>query len=381
MAGAKPFKIPFVKPVQVGNELEALREVLDRRHLAGDNQATREVESYLQAELGVRRALLTPSGTAALELAAILANLREGDEVIMPSYTFASTANAVVLRGALPVFIDVRRDTLNIDENLLPQAITDRTRAVMVVHYAGVPCAMEPINAIAKAHGLTVIEDAAQALHSRYRNRPAGALADMGAFSFHETKNVHSGEGGAFVCDEAALVHRAEIVREKGTNRAAFFRGEIDKYTWVDIGSSYLPSELGAAFLGVQLKASRAITAERLSLWRRYHEAFSNVGDDELMTPHIPFDCEHNAHIYHLRLPTLARRTHVMQRLKAEGIHAVSHYVPLHSSPAGRRFGRVAGRMDNTDHAGDGLLRLPLWPGMTMAEVDDVVTAVQRALR
>jgi dTDP-4-amino-4,6-dideoxygalactose transaminase len=377
-----PIRIPFVQPLQTGREMQALQEAVGLRRIAGDNGATRVAEAYLKAELGVGCALLTPSGTAALELAAMLANLGEGDEVIMPSYTFPSTANAVVLRGATPVFIDVRADTLNLDETLIRQAITDRTRAIMVVHYAGVPCAMDPINQIAADFGLTVIEDAAQALHARYRGRPAGALADMAAFSFHETKNVHCGEGGAFVCQEEALAHRAEIIREKGTDRAAFFRGEIDKYTWVDIGSSLLPNELSAAFLGVQLQASRAITAQRLALWDRYHAAFSGAGrGHDLLTPRIPDDCEHNAHIYHLRLASLERRSRLMADLRNAGIHATSHYVPLHSSKAGQRYGRAVGAMDNTDRAGDTLLRLPLWSEMSFAQVDEVIAAVQASLR
>jgi dTDP-4-amino-4,6-dideoxygalactose transaminase len=287
----------------------------------------------------------------------------------------------VVLRGATPVFIDVRADTLNIDETLLRAAVTDRTRAIMVVHYAGVPCAMDPINQLAREFGLIVIEDAAQALHARYCGRPAGALGDMAAFSFHETKNVHCGEGGAFVCQDPAVAHRAEIIREKGTDRAAFFRGEIDKYTWVDIGSSFLPNELSAAFLGVQLQASRAITDQRLALWNRYDAAFAAAGLAEgLLMPRIPKDCEHNAHIYHLRLASLEQRTRLMSDLRSAGIHATSHYVPLHSSQAGRRYGRAVGSMTNTDRAGDTLLRLPLFAEMSIDQVDEVIGAVRASL-
>lgn len=351
------------------------------RVLAGDNRATRDAEAYLRRQLGVPHALLTPSGTAALELAAILADLSAGDEVIMPSYTFSSTANAVVLRGATPVFIDIREDTLNIDETLIRAAITDRTRAIMVVHYAGVPCAMDPVQAIADEYDLLVIEDAAQALLSTYKGRAAGALGDMAAFSFHETKNVHCGEGGAFTCNDPKLGRRAEIVREKGTNRAAFFRGEIDKYTWMDIGSSFLPNELSAAFLKVQLEAARAITDRRLSIWNRYDAAFGGGRcGDGILTPSIPDDCEHNAHIYHLRAASLEQRGALMAGLRAVGIQSTSHYVPLHSSPAGNRYGRTASTMANTDRAGDCLLRLPLWSDLPLAQVDEVIGAVTNML-
>jgi dTDP-4-amino-4,6-dideoxygalactose transaminase len=384
MAESSPFpaiRIPFVKPGQVGGEVEAMQAAVTGRLLAGDNQATKAAEAYLRAQLGVRHALLTPSGTGALELAAILADLGEGDEVIMPSYTFSSTANAVVLRGAVPVFVDIREDTINIDETLIRAAITDRTRAIMVVHYAGVPCAMEPINAIAKEYGLTVIEDAAQALRSTYRGRPAGTLGDMAAFSFHETKNIHCGEGGAFTCNDDNLGRRAEIVREKGTNRAAFFRGEIDKYTWMDVGSSFLPNELSAAFLSVQLQASDDITTRRWAIWDRYDAAFGGgrLGNS-ILTPAIPDDCEHNAHIYHLRTQSLEQRMALMAKLRVAGVQSTSHYVPLHSAPAGKRYGRIVGSLANTDRAGECLLRLPLWSEMSMDEADAVVAAVRSAL-
>lgn len=377
-----PIRIPFVKPGQAGGEVEAMQTAVAKRLLAGDNACTRVAEAYLRQLVGVKHALLTPSGTDALELAAILADLQPGDEVIMPSFTFASTANAVVLRGAVPVFVDVREDTLNIDEHLIETAITNRTRAIIVVHYAGVPCAMDPINALAKAHGLLVIEDAAQALCSTYRGHPAGSLADMAAFSFHETKNIHCGEGGAFTCNDGALGRRAEVVREKGTNRAAFFRGEIDKYTWMDVGSSFLPNELSAAFLGVQLDASATITARRMQIWNRYDQLLGGgcLGNS-ILAPAIPEDCEHNAHIYHLRTGSLDRRLAIMRRLRLAGIHATSHYVPLHSSPAGLKFGRSVGAMTHTDRAGDGLLRLPLWWEMTDELVDEVIAAVQSAVQ
>ena len=381
IAAPPPIEIPFVRPLRTGDELAALQAAVERRRLSGDNLASRSAEAYLRRALGVEFALLTPSGTAALELAALLAGLGEGDEVVMPSYTFSSTANAVVLRGAVPVFVDVRADTLNVDADLIRPALTERTRAIMVVHYAGVPCDMDPIMALAKERGLVVIEDAAQALHARYKGRAAGALADMGAFSFHETKNIHCGEGGAFTCHSDDWGHRAEIVREKGTNRAAFFRGEIDKYTWIDVGSSFLPSELNAAYLDAQLTTSREVTDRRIAIWSAYHAALGGLHNSGLaLAPQIPGDCEHNAHIYHLRLPSLERRLAVMGAMRQQGIQATSHYVPLHSSPAGRRYGRQAGDMTVTDAANDGLMRLPLWSEMTDDQVDRVIDVVRAAV-
>lgn len=379
MAITPPILVPFVQPLHTGDEAAALAAAVERRRLAGDNPASRAAESYLREALPAAHVLLTPSGTAALELAGLLIDLRPGDEVIMPSFTFSSTANAVVLRGTTPVFVDVRADTLNVDAEQIRPALTDRTRAIMVVHYAGVPCDMDPIQAMAAEAGLIVIEDAAQALHARYRGRSAGALADMGAFSFHETKNIHCGEGGAFVCQARDWGRRAEIIREKGTNRAAFFRGEIDKYTWIDVGSSFLPSELSAAFLGAQLERSREITAQRLAIWSEYDAALGGrLGD--VRTPQIPGDCEHNAHIYHLRFPSVERRTEVLTGLRRLGVQGTSHYVPLHSAPAGRRYGRVVGDMTHTDAAGDGLMRLPLWSEMSASQVDQVIDAVRKVV-
>lgn len=381
IAANPPILIPFVRPLRTGDEFEAVTAAVERRWLAGDGGATRAAEAHLRDATGAAHALLTPSGTAALELAALLAGLGPGDEVVMPSFTFSSTANAVALRGATPVFVDVRADTLNIDVEQIRPALSERTRAIMVVHYAGVPCDMDPILDLAKDAGLLVIEDAAQALHSRYRGRAAGALADMAAFSFHETKNVHCGEGGAFLCQADDWGRRAEIVREKGTNRAAFFRGEIDKYTWIDVGSSFLPSELAAAFLTAQLERSREITQRRLDIWSEYDAALGGLaGAGVALTPRIPQDCDHNAHIYHLRFPSLERRMAVLKALRQAGVQATSHYVPLHSSPAGLRVGRTVGEMTNTDAAGDGLLRLPLWTEMTSDEVTRVIDTVRAAV-
>lgn len=374
--------IPFVEPYQTGAERSRLNDALAAIRLAGDNALTRQCQSWLRETLGAHCALITPSGTAALEMAAILADLGHGDEVIMPSYTFSSTANAVVLRGAVPVFVDIRKDTLNIDESLIEAAITPRTKAIFVVHYAGVPCEMDSICAIAAKHDLLVLEDAAQALMSRYKGRPAGRLGHMGAFSFHETKNVQCGEGGAFICDDEAFARRAEILREKGTNRSAFFRGEVDKYTWIDVGSSYLPSELGAAMLSVQLQRAEAITVERLSIWNRYHETFMPLEQRGLLRrPTIPAECDHNAHIYYLLMPSLQQRLAFMQALREHGVQTTSHYVPLHSAPAGRKYGRSEGSLVVTDQVSDSLVRLPLWCGMGDAKVSQVIDAVLKVCK
>jgi dTDP-4-amino-4,6-dideoxygalactose transaminase len=378
--GLPDISVPFVRPHQLGTEMEGIATALAALRLAGDNAFSRKCHHTLGQMLGLRGALLTPSGTAALELAAILADIGPGDEVILPSYTFSSTANAVVLRGATPVFVDIRPDTLNIDESAVERAITGRTRAIFVVHYAGVPCEMEALSNIAGRHGLLVLEDAAQAFLSSYRGRYAGTLGDMAAFSFHETKNVQCGEGGAFVTNRADLLERAEIVREKGTNRSAFFRGEVDKYTWVDIGSSLLPNELTAAFLSTQLDGAAALTAERLAIWQQYHEAFAPLEAAGLLRrPVIPAECRHNAHIYYLLLPSLAERTRFIRDMRTRGIQTTFHYVPLHNAPAGLKYGRAVGTMPVTIDLADRLVRLPLWPGMG-ERVGEVVQATLAVL-
>lgn len=357
--------IPFNRPPVLGPELENLAEVLNNRKLSGDGPFTQRCSRLLQERLGASKVLLTHSCTAALEMAAILCDLEPGDEVIMPSFTFVSTANAVVLRRAVPVFVDINPLTLNIDPAAIEPAITARTRAIFVVHYAGVPCEMDAINAIAKRHGLIVVEDAAQALGSFYKGRPAGALGAMAAFSFHETKNAVSGEGGALVLTEAAYAERAEIIREKGTNRSRFLRGQVDKYTWVDIGSSYLPSELIAAFLLPQLEHTQAINAERLAVWRDYHEAFAELeARGRLRRPIVPADVEHNGHLYYLLLRDVADRDDLIERMRQRGIAAAFHYVPLHSSPAGRRYGRSNGSLEVTDDVSARLVRLPIYHDM-----------------
>ena len=310
----------------------------------------------------------------------MLANLGPGDEVIMPSYTFVSTANAFVLRGATPVFVDIRPDTLNIDETLVEAAITSRTKAVVVVHYAGVGCEMDAIMELAKRHHLIVIEDAAQGIMSTYKGQPLGSIGHMGCLSFHETKNIISGEGGALLINDPEFVERAEIIREKGTNRSLFFRGQVDKYTWCDLGSSFLPGELITAFLWAQMEAADAITAQRLHLWGRYHHAFAEFEQSGLIRrPLLPEHCLQNAHMYYVLLPDLASRTMFIERLKRRGIGAVFHYVPLHSAPAGRKFGRAHGSMDVTDSHSVRLVRLPLWIGLE-THFEDVVAAVGDAL-
>lgn len=377
--------IPFNRAHLTGNELTYISEALQARRLSGDGPFTKRCSALLERATGARKALLTHSCTGALEMAAILSGVGPGDEVIMPSYTFVSTANAFVLRGAVPVFVDVRPDTLNLDETRVEAAITARTRAIAPVHYAGVGCEMNALGDIAKRHDLLVIEDAAQGISATYGGRALGAIGHMGCLSFHETKNVVSGEGGALLINDERFLERAEIVREKGTNRSQFFRGEVDKYTWVDIGSSYLPSELIAAFLLAQLEKADEINARRLAVWGRYHEAFAGLEQAEkLARPTVPEGCVHNAHMYYVLLPDVDIRTRVMSSLKERGIGSVFHYVPLHSAPAGLRYGRVHGSMAVTEDIADRLLRLPLWPDVD-GETDRIcaatIEAVQAAFR
>jgi dTDP-4-amino-4,6-dideoxygalactose transaminase len=375
-----PDAIPFNRPHLAGNELAYIAEAHANGHLSGDGEFTRRCHQWLEHQLDVRKALLTHSCTAALEMAVILADIAPGDEVIMPSYTFVSTANAVVLRGGIPVFVDVRSDTLNIDDRLIEEAITSRTRAIAVVHYAGVACDMDAVMQIANRHGLRVIEDAAQGVMSSYKGRPLGSIGSLGAVSFHETKNVISGEGGALLVNDESLVERAEIIREKGTDRSRFFRGVVDKYTWVDVGSSYLPSELVAAFLAAQLEHADSITRGRLSLWNAYHAGLAPLeASGKLRRPVIPPDCAHNAHMYYVLLESATTRARVISELKRERIHAVFHYVPLHSSPHGRTHGRAHGSFTNTDAAADRLLRLPMWLGLE-PEQPRVIEAVIRSV-
>ncbi len=370
--------IPFNRPYMTGRELWYIAQAHHNGALSGDGPFTAKCSRWLETQTGSPKALLTHSCTAALEMTAILAGIGPGDEVIMPSYTFVSTANAFVLRGGVPVFVDIRPDTLNIDEALIEGAITSRTRAICVVHYAGIGCEMDPIMAIARRHGLVVIEDAAQGMMASYRGKPLGSIGDFGCISFHETKNVIAGEGGVLLLNDPAYVERAEVIREKGTNRSRFFRGEVDKYTWVDIGSSYLPGELMAAFLYAQLQEADTITNSRMVIWRSYHEALAPLERDGLLRrPISPPDCTHNAHLYYVLLPDLTSRTRAIEALHEEGIHSVFHYVPLHDSPAGLKFARTNGDMTHTLSVSERLLRLPVWVGLDV----DVPTRCAIVLR
>lgn len=370
-------RIPFTRLTLTGRELEYVRAALESGELAGDGPFAKRCEKWLEETTGCSRALLTHSCTGALEMAAILAGVGRGDEVIMPSFTFTSTANAFVLRGAVPVFVDVERETMNIDPRRVAAAITPRTRAVVPVHYAGVACDMDAIAAIACDAGLMIIEDAAQALLSTYRDRPLGSIGAMAALSFHQTKNITAGEAGALLINDGQLIARAEIVREKGTNRSEFHRGEVDKYTWIDVGSSYLPSELTAAFLFAQLEGSRRITERRVAVWELYHAALAPLEQAGLLAR----QCSRgNGHIYFVILRSLQERTYVSESLRAAGISAVFHYVPLHNSPAGIRYGRFSGPMTITEDVSERLLRLPITADMTSEEVDAVVAALSAAL-
>jgi dTDP-4-amino-4,6-dideoxygalactose transaminase len=368
--------IPFNKPYMSGKELFYIAEAHFNGMLAGDGPFTERCHGWLEACTGSEKALLTHSCTAALEMAAILLDIQPGDEVIMPSYTFVSTANAFVLRGGVPVFVDIRPDTLNIDESLIEAAITPRTKAIVPVHYAGVACEMDAIMDIARRHKLMVVEDAAQGIMSSYKGRPLGSIGHIGCLSFHETKNIISGEGGALLINDTSLAHRAEIIREKGTNRSEFFRGQVDKYTWCDVGSSYLPGELIAAFLWAQMEAAEEITHRRLSVWNTYHQAFASLEQDgSVRRPMVPHGCTQNAHMYYLLLPDLAARTAFINRMRQKEIVTVFHYVPLHRAPAGERFGRAQGELPITVDLADRLVRLPLWVGLE-EQIDVVIAEV-----
>jgi len=377
------WRIPFTRVHLTGREADYLQQVMESNHFSGDGPFTRRCEEWLERETGSTRALLTNSGTAALEMAAILLGAGEGDEVIMPSFTFASTANAFVLRGMRPVFVDIDPHTANIDPAQTAAAVTPRTRAIVPVHYAGNACDMDALGEIARRSGLVIIEDAAQALLSTYRDRPLGSIGAMSAISFHQTKNVTAGEAGALLVNDRSLIERAEVVREKGTNRSRFYRGEVDKYTWLDIGSSYLPGELIAAFLFAQLERAEEITARRLAIWEQYHAALEPLETEGLLVrpPRTAAGDRGNAHLYFILLRSLEERTELTDALRSKGIAAVFHYVPLHSAPAGLRFGRAVGSLPVTDDVSARLLRLPLWPDMTPDDVDLVVNAVAAALR
>ena len=362
-------RIPFNRSYMTGKELYYIAEAKFGNMLAGDGPFTKRCHEWLQHQSGCGKALLTHSCTAALEMAALLLDIEPGDEIIMPSFTFVSTANAFVLRGGVPVFVDIREDTLNLDERLIESAITPRTRAIAPVHYAGVACEMDTIMTIAKRHDLKVVEDAAQGVMASYRGRMLGSIGDLGTYSFHETKNVISGEGGALLVNDPALAMRAEIIREKGTDRSRFFRGEVDKYTWQEVGSSFLPGELIAAFLWAQLEEAERITHERLEIWHRYHLLLEPLEAKGLLRrPIVPPECQHNAHMYYVLLaPNIDRQT-VLDELKRSDIFPVFHYVPLHSSPGGKRYGRVCGELEVTNRQSERLVRLPLWLGLSVEQ-------------
>lgn len=375
-------RIPFNWPHMTGRELHHIAQAHVNGSLAGDGPYTKRCHAWLEARTGCARALLTHSCTAALEMAALLLDIEPGDEIIMPSYTFVSTANAFVLRGGVPVFVDIREDTLNLDERLVDAAITPRTRGIAPVHYAGVACEMDALMAIAQKHSLVVVEDAAQGVMARYKGRALGSIGQLGAYSFHETKNVISGEGGALLVNDPGLAQRAEIIREKGTDRSRFFRGQVDKYTWQEAGSSFLPGELIAAFLWAQLEEADRITSARLQCWDRYHALLEPLESEGLLRrPIVPDEIEHNAHMYYVILAGGINRSQVLEALHRENIGAVFHYVPLHSSPGGLRYGRSHGSLDVTDRQAERLIRLPLWLGITEQQQERVVERLLAAMR
>lgn len=374
--------IPFTRPRVTGSEILYLQQSLSAGQVWGGGEFSKWCSSWLEARTGATKALITQSATDALEMAALLLDLEPGDEVIMPSYTFVSTANAFALRGARIVFIDVDRDTQNIQPEAIRAAITSKTRAIVAVHYAGIACDMDEILGIAQEHGLFVVEDAAQAISSLYKGRALGSIGDLGCLSFHGTKNVSSGEGGALLINNPRLAERAEILHEKGTNRSRFLEGLVDKYTWVDLGSSFLPSELTAAVLRAQLEAADEINEYRRSAWARYHSAFSTAGLDGLCTlPHVPDYATGNGHMFQIMLDGQIDRETYINHMKNHGVQVTSHYVPLHSSPAGERYGRVNGNLPNTDMAGRRLLRLPIWSaeGLGVEDVAEVaISSLER---
>lgn len=369
--------IPFNTPTYTPKTLDYIKDVFAEKHASGDGKYTKKVHNWFKKQLDCKQTLLVHSGTAALEMAAILADLKPGDEVIMPSYTFCSTANAFVLQGVIPVFVDIRPDTLNIDETKIEEAITDKTKAIVVVHYAGVACEMDVITDIAKRHNLLIIEDAAQAFDSFYKGRPLGAIGDMGCFSFHETKNIMSGEGGLFVTNNEKLAERAEIIREKGTNRSKFFRGQVDKYTWVDKGSSYLPSDIIAAYLYSILEISDQIQTKRISVWQKYYKAFEALETQGyIRRPIIPKGCTNNGHMFYLLLNDLQTRTEFITHLKNHNIYAPFHYIPLHSAPASETYCKTNGDLIVTDKVSDTLVRLPMFYDITDEQLEKVIKTV-----
>lgn len=367
--------INFNEAPFLGNEFDYIKDAIDSKHISGDGKYTKLCNKFLESYTGSKKVLLVHSATAALEIAALLLNIKEGDEVICPSYTFVTTASSFALRGAKIVFVDIRDDTLNLDEDKLEAAITPQTKVIIAVHYAGVSCEMNAIMKIANRYNIKVIEDAAQAVGSFYKGKACGSIADLGCYSFHETKNISSGEGGALIINNECYVEPVEIIREKGTNRSKFFRGQVDKYTWVELGSSYLPSDMIAAYLYPQLESMKEINDKRLMLWNRYYQAFENVTQNEkIKLPFIPANCQHNAHMFYLRFENIETRTDFIKFMKENEILCVFHYIPLHSSPAGLKLGRVSGGMQITEKVSETLVRLPLYYAMD-EKTQDIVTA------
>lgn len=369
--------IRFNVPPYVGKETEYMKEAIDSHKICGDGEFTKRCNAWIEEHTGTAKALLTTSGTQALEMAALLSDIQPGDEVILPSYTFVSTANAFVLRGAKLVFVDIRPDTMNIDEKLIEDAITDKTRAIVPVHYAGVGCEMDTIMDIAKRHNLVVVEDAAQGVNAFYKGRALGSIGDYGCFSFHETKNYSMGEGGAILINRPEQIENAEIIREKGTDRSRFFRGQVDKYTWVNIGSSFLPSDINAAYLMAQLEMADEINENRLQSWARYNEGLQDLAQEGVIElPYIPEECAHNAHMFYIKTKDMEERKALISYLKERDIAAVFHYVPLHSAPAGLRFGRFHGEDRYTTKESERLLRLPMYYNLSESDQQKVIDAV-----
>lgn len=371
--------ISFNVPPYVGNELTYIKEAVDSYKICGDGQFTKKCNAWLEEKFNAQKALLTTSGSTALDMALLLCDLKPGDEVILPSYTFSSTANAPVLAGAKLVFVDIRPDTMNIDEKKIEAAITKKTKVIIAVHYAGVSCEMDTILDIARRHNLMVIEDAAQGVMSTYKGKALGTMGDFGCYSFHETKNYSMGEGGALVINNPAYNEKAEILREKGTNRAKFFRGQVDKYTWVDFGDSYLPSELNAAYLWAQLEVADKINDNRLATWNAYYDAFKPLEEKGYIElPSIPVGCVHNAHMFYIKLKDLEARTDFIEALKKDGVNCVFHYIPLHSAPAGHKFGRFDGEDEYTTKESERLVRLPLYYNLTLEDREHVIDSVKK---
>jgi dTDP-4-amino-4,6-dideoxygalactose transaminase len=369
--------INFNVPPCVGNEKDYILDVINKRKICGDGDYTKKCNQWIEKATGTSKALLTTSCTHATEMAALLADIKPGDEVVMPAYTFVSTADAFVLRGAKVVFVDIRPDTMNIDEKLIENAITDKTKAIVPVHYAGISCEMDTIMEIAKKYKLTVIEDAAQGVMSSYKGKALGTIGDFGCYSFHETKNFSMGEGGALLIKNPEYIEKAEVIREKGTNRSKFYRGQIDKYTWVDAGSSYLPSELNAAYLWAQLERADEINNYRIRCWNRYYEGLTYLKQTgKLELPFVPKECTHNAHMFYIKVANIGERTKLIEYLKVNGIMAVFHYIPLHTAPAGQKFGTFSGEDRYTTKESERLVRLPMYYGLKNEEIDLVVELI-----